>query len=41
MYILTRELNDKFKKVYTQSVNDKEIDKNEYKGLVNIYEDYK
>ena len=41
MYILAKQFSDKFNKLYTKSMNDNEIDNDEYKELVKVYEDYK
>ena len=37
MYILSKQFSDKFNKLYTKSMNDNEIDNDEYKKLVKIY----
>ena len=41
MYILAKQFSDKFNKLYTKSMNDNEIDNDEYNELVKVYEDYK
>ena len=41
MYILSKQLSDKFNKVYTKSMNDNKIDNDEYNELVKVYEEYK
>ena len=41
MYILSKQLGDKFNRLYTKSRNDNEIDNDEYDELVKEYEDYK
>ena len=41
MYILAKQLSDKFNKLYTKSMNDNKIDNDEYNELVKVYEDYK
>ena len=38
--ILSKQLSDKFNKLYTKSMKDKKID-NEYNELVKLYEEYK
>ena len=41
MYILSKQFSDKFKRLYTKSMNDNKIDNDEYKELVKVYENYK
>ena len=41
MYILSKQFSDKFNRLYTKSMNDTEIDNDEYNELVKVYEDYK
>ena len=41
MYILSKQFSDKFKKLYTKSMNDNKIDNDEHKELVKVYEDYR
>ena len=41
MYILNKQFSDKFNKLYTKSMNDFKIDKDEYNELVKVYEEYK
>ena len=41
LYVLTRELNDKFYKFFIRSLKANEIENTEYKELVEIYEDHK
>ena len=41
MYILGKQFSDKFNKVYTKSMNDNKLDKDEYNELVKVYEEYK
>ena len=41
MYILSKQFSDKFNKLYTKSMNDNEIDNDEYKKLVKIYDEKK
>ena len=41
MYILSKQFSDKFNRLYTKSMNDYKIDKDEYNELVKVYEDYK
>ena len=41
MYILSKQFNDKFNKLYTESMNDNKIDNDEYNEFVRLYEDYK
>ena len=41
MYILSKQLSDKFIKLYTKSMNDNEIYNDEYNELVKVYEEYK
>ena len=41
MYILSKQFSDKFNKLYTKSMNDNEIDNDEYNELVKVYEEYK
>ena len=41
MNLLSTEFSDKFNKIYTESLKDIEIDKNVFKDLVKIYEDYR
>ena len=41
MYILSKQFNDKFNKLYTKSMNDNKIDNDEYNEFVKLYEDYK
>ena len=41
MYILAKQFSDKFNKLYTKSMNDNKIDKDEYNELVKVYEDHK
>ena len=38
MYILIKQFSDKFNKLYTKSMNDNEIDNDEYNELVKVYE---
>ena len=39
MYILSKQLSDKFNGLYTKSMNDNKIDNDEYNELVKVYED--
>ena len=41
MYILSKQFSDKFKKLYTKSMNDNKIDNDEYNEFVKLYEEYK
>ena len=41
MYILSKQISDKFNKLYTKPMNDNNIDNDEYNELVKLYEDYK
>ena len=41
MYILSKQYNDKFSKLYTKSMIDNKIDNDEYNELVKVYQDYK
>ena len=41
MYILSKQFNVKFNRLYTKSMNDNKIDNDEYNDLVKVYEDYK
>ena len=41
VYIISKQFNDKFNKLYTKSLNDNKIDKDEYNEFVKLYEDYK
>ena len=41
MNILSKQFSDKFNRLYTKTMNDNQIDNDEYKKLVKIYEDYK
>ena len=41
IYILSKQFSDKFNRLYTKTMNDNQIDNDEYKELVKIYEDYK
>ena len=41
MYILSKQFCDKFKKLYTKSMNDNKIDNDEYNELVKVYEENK
>ena len=41
MYILSKQFSDKFKKLYTKSMNDNKIENSEYNELVKVYEYYK
>ena len=41
MYISSEQFSDKFKKLYTKSMNYNKIDIDEYNELVKIYEEYK
>ena len=41
MYILAKQFNDKFNKLYTKCINDNKIDNGEYNELVKVYEEYK
>ena len=41
MHILSKQLSDKFNRLYTKSMNDNKIDNDEYNELVEAYEDYK
>ena len=41
MYILSKQFSDKFNKLYTISMNDNIIDKDQYNELVKVYEEYK
>ena len=41
MYILCKQVSDKFNKLYTKSMNDNKIDNDEYNELVKVYEEYK
>ena len=41
MYILSKQFSDKFNKLYTKSMKDNEIDKDEYYELVKVYEEQK
>ena len=41
MYILSKQFNDKFDKLFTKSMNDNKIDFDEYNELVKVYEEYK
>ena len=41
MYILSKQFSDKFKRLYTKSMNDNKIDNDEYNELVKVFEDYK
>ena len=41
MYILSKQFIDKFNKLYTKSMNNNEIDNDEYYELVKLYEEYK
>ena len=40
MYNLIKQYSDEFKKVYTKSMNDNNIDNDEYNELIKIYEKY-
>ena len=40
MFILSKQFSDKCNKLYTKSMNDSKIDNDEYKELVQIYEEY-
>ena len=39
MYILSKQFSDKFKRLYTKSMNDNKIDNDEYNELEKVYED--
>ena len=42
MYVLSKQVGDvKFNRLYTKSMKDNKIDKDEYNELVKVYEDYK
>ena len=41
MYILRKQFSDKFNKLYFNSMNDNQKDKDDYNGLVKVYEEYK
>ena len=41
MYILSKQFSDKFNRLYTKSMNDNEIDNDEYSELVTLNEEYK
>ena len=41
MYILSKQISDKFNKLYTKSMKDNKIDNDEYNELVKVYEEYK
>ena len=41
MYILSKQLSDKFNKLYNKSRNDNKIDNDEYIELVKVYDEYK
>ena len=41
MYFLSEQFSDKFNKLYTKSINDNKIDKDDYNELVKVYEEYK
>ena len=41
MYILSKQFSDKFKRLYTKSMNDNKIDNDEYNEFVKLYEEYK
>ena len=41
MYILSKQFSDKFNKLYTKSMNNNKIDKDEYNELVKVYEENK
>ena len=41
MYILSKQLSDKFNKLYSKSRNDNKIDNDEYIELVKVYDEYK
>ena len=38
-YYQSKQLSDKFKGLYTKSMNDNKLDKDEYNELVKLYED--
>ena len=41
MYILSKQFSDKFKNLYTKSMNDNKIDNDEYNEFVKLNEEYK
>ena len=40
MFILGKQLSDRFNKLYTKSMTDNKIDNDEYNELVKVYEEY-
>ena len=40
-YVSSKQLSDKFNKLYTKSMNDNKIDNDEYNEFVKVYEEYK
>ena len=40
MYIWSKQFSDKFRKLYTKSMNDNKIDNDEHNELVKLYEEY-
>ena len=41
MYFLSKQFSEKFKRLYSKSLNDNKIYNDEYTELVKVYEEYK